>query len=163
VLARQRGRVCRWTGRVLVRVFNCRLYRNGSTSMKPCDACAGTGQRSPWEHDFYIWKDRVPFAVCGGCRGSGLLGMFGRPLSQARSAEMCASFHDDPASLVGHLRALAAAASGGDAKQAPGEAPQSGPKGNAQWPASFPQNAKHFSDTKDGSWGPDADGEQVKA
>ena len=28
--------------------------------------------------------------------------------------------------------ALAAAASGGDVKQAPGEAPQSGPKGNAQ-------------------------------
>ena len=30
------------------------------------------------------------------------------------------------------MSALAAAASGGDVKQAPGEAPQSGPKGNAQ-------------------------------
>jgi len=75
------------------------------SGLKPCDACAGTGQPSPWEWDHIVWRDRVPLAVCGDCRGSGLLTRWGFRVSQARSAKIRAYFVDHPAELVAHLRA----------------------------------------------------------
>lgn len=89
--------------------------------LRLCDACCGTGEPSPWEWDVYVWLHGVPHAVCGACRGSGLLGRFGFRLSRRRTALLHKRFHDDPASLVRFLRGKGA--SGTDRPDDTTEAP----------------------------------------
>jgi hypothetical protein len=71
---------------------------------RKCDACTGTGEPSPWEWDHYVWRSRIPHAVCGSCRGSGLLTRWGFRLSAKVAAEMRAWLEANPAELCEMMR-----------------------------------------------------------
>jgi len=75
---------------------------NGS---KECDACAGTGETSPWEWDHAVWVRGEPIAVCGACRGAGKVSRWGFRLSAtkvlASYANMNRILFDAPPSRAG--------------------------------------------------------------
>jgi hypothetical protein len=58
-----------------------RVMRPMPNNSKECDACAGTGDTSPWEHDHHMWLRGEPIAVCGACRGAGRVSKWGFRLS----------------------------------------------------------------------------------
>jgi ribosomal protein L3 len=61
-----------------------RTYRLQPMNSKECQACAGTGDPSPWEHDHHVWMRGEAIAVCGACRGAGIVGRWGFRISPAK-------------------------------------------------------------------------------
>ena len=55
---------------------------------KECDACAGTGEPSPWEHDHYVFVKGRLIAVCGACAGAGFLTRWGFRYSAKKYARL---------------------------------------------------------------------------
>jgi hypothetical protein len=53
---------------------------------RECTACAGTGDRSPWEHDHYVFVRGECIAVCGACGGAGFVTRWGFRWSAAKYA-----------------------------------------------------------------------------
>lgn len=72
--------------------------------LRACDACAGTGRPSPWEWDHFVWTNRVPQAVCGSCRGSGVLTRWGFRLSQKKTAAMLNWLRQNPGGFMRFYR-----------------------------------------------------------
>jgi hypothetical protein len=61
-----------------------RTMRPMPDGARDCSACCGTGESSPWEYDHHIWVRGEPIAVCGACRGAGMMGRFGFRISAAK-------------------------------------------------------------------------------
>ena len=61
-----------------------RVLRPMPMGARDCEACSGTGETSPWEHDHHVWLRGQPIAVCGACRGAGMVSRWGFRLSAAK-------------------------------------------------------------------------------
>lgn len=64
--------------------MTARVIRPMPKGSVECSSCAGTGEPSPWEHDYHIWLRGEPIAVCGACRGAGKLSKWGFRLSAGK-------------------------------------------------------------------------------
>jgi hypothetical protein len=64
-----------------------RVLRPMLMGARDCEACAGTGEPSPWEYDHHLWLRGQPIAVCGACHGAGMVSKWGFRLSARKVLE----------------------------------------------------------------------------